>query len=274
MISEASFRKGINREILLAIFKPLSPWKGGLRAYDLFALAVAIMMVSHADSYLANNESWWRIPDRITVSVFLVSIGYNSGQKPSRILWVGATLMTYSNWLLKRWIRLDILAMIILVRFIIDPMMTWALKSRVRFVGLNLVLLALYPITNRYGEYGSLALLMAMAGWINRNRGELPPNVVKPYEYFIFLYFAFLICTFLDHTFSFSIVQYLIIGAGLAWVMCLLYNFRQLLLNSIAARPRDIIEKICSFLGHKSLEIYVIHTLAFEFLVVIERIIS
>jgi hypothetical protein len=232
------------------------------------------MMVGHADSYLSHNESWWRVPDRIVVPVFLVSVGYNSGQKTSRILWVGATLMTYSNWLLKRWIRLDILAMIILVRFIIDPMMTWALKSKVRFVGLNLVLLLLYPFTNRYGEYGSLALVMAVAGWINRNRSEVPPDIVKPHEYFIFLYFAFLICTLLDHTFAFSIVQFLIIGAGLGWIMYLLYRFRQLLLNSIAARPRDAVEKFCSFIGRKSLEIYVFHSLAFQFLVLVERIIS
>ena len=69
-------------------------------------------------------------------------------------------------------------------------------------------------------------------------------------------------------------MQFLIIGAGLGWIMYLLYRFRQLLLNSIAARPRDAVEKFCSFIGRKSLEIYVFHSLAFQFLVLVERIIS
>ena len=268
------FRRRSIPGMIPALFRSLLPVKGGMRAYDLFALTVTLMIVGHADAYLANNEAWWHVPDRIVIPVFLVSIGYNSGRKHSRLLWIGAILMTCSNWILKRWIRLDILAMIILLRFIIGPVMNWAMKSRLRFLVLNLALLLLYPLTNRYGEYGSLGLIMAIAGWLNKNQSEIADNMPKPREYFIFSYLALLGWTAWDFRFNFSILQVLLIAAGMAWVMYLLYNFRQLLLNSVAARPKDVIEKICSFMGHKSLEIYVIHALVFQLLVGLTRIVS
>jgi hypothetical protein len=268
MHQQKNFRK------LATFFRPLLPIENGVRAYDLFALTVIFMIIGHADSYLGGNNIWWRVPDRIVIPVFLISIGYNSAQKTNRILLVGAIVMTFSNWLLKGWIRLDILAMIILLRYIIDPVMEWALKSKARFYGLNLLLLASYPLTNPYGEYGTLSLLMAMAGWINRNRSEVPPDIIKPYQHFIFSYICLLACTAIDPTFRLSVMQFFVIAAGMAWVMYLLYNFRQLLLNSIAARPKDRIEKLCSFIGHKSLEIYMINSLAFQFLVGVVRMVS
>jgi hypothetical protein len=238
---------------------------GGLRSYDLFALTVAVMVMGHVPYYFMSDvpdTSWYRLADRIMVPVFLVSVGYNAGHRLSRFLWGGAFILTALNWILTREIYLDVLGTIILVRLIVNPLMEWALRSRNRFMGLNAALLLLFPVTNAVIEYGTLGLIMAMAGWINRNRGEIPPDIVKPSDYFLGAWAVFTGCIWF--TFQFSPAQAAIVAAGSAWTMHALYNFRQLLLNTLAAPPRDPLEKFCSFLGHKSLEIYVAHCLLFQ----------
>ncbi len=252
------------KNTLTALFRPLLPVSGGLRAYDLFALTVAIMIFGHVGEYFAIGNHWWRVPDRIVVPVFLVSVGYNAGSRLSRFLWGSAVLMTVFNWVLTRKFYIEVLAVIILSRLVIDPLARWALKSRVRFYAANLLFVALCPLINDYVEYGTLALTLAMAGWVNRNRSEIPAEILRPREFFIFTYLAYLACV--EIIFRFSAPQFIVVAGGTAWVMYVLYNFRPLLLNSIQARPRDIIEKFCSFLGHKSLEIYVIHSIALQLL--------
>jgi hypothetical protein len=263
--------RGNVRETIIALCRSLSAGKGGVRAYDLFALTVATMILGHFSFYFMANELWLRVPDRIMAPVFLVSVGYNSGRPFSRMLCGAALLMTFINWAFIHRIYFDILAVIIVLRFIIDPLMTWSLKSRVRFWSMNLILLLLTPVTINNVAFGNLGVIMAIAGWINRNRSEVPASVVKPYKYFVYSYFVFFLYLYLDITFDFSILQFVTVAAGLAWIMYLLYNFRQLLLNSISARPRDAIERLCSFMGHKSLEVYVISSIAFQILRFVSR---
>ncbi len=96
---------------------------------------------------------------------------------------------------------MNFLATIIALRFIIDPVMTFALKSKLRFWGLNAGLLVVSTFTSIFLEYGSLALIMAMAGWISRNRDETPAHIVKPADYFCFTGGAFIIFTAHDLSF-------------------------------------------------------------------------
>lgn len=219
------------------------------------------MVVSHVFYYFMPDIPWTRIPDRISVPVFLVLIGYNAGQKLPKTIYIGAlaiwlmNIVTFDNYFV------NFLGTIILVRFIIDPMASAIIKNKASFWGVNLVLVVLYPITNAFFDYGSLAIIMALAGWLNKN-GSLAKEVVKPYEYFIFATFTYLICMKL--AFGFGSIEIIIIATGLSLIMYLLYNMKTLLMNSIRNKPVDAIGRFCKFLGHKSLEIYIVHILLFQ----------
>lgn len=237
-----------------------------LTAYDLFALTVVIMIFGHIAYYFYPDDNILRIPDRIMVPVFLVSIGYNSGRKLTSLLIIGACLMTYMHFLLTEEIHGNVLLTYILVRIILQPIINFSLKSKYHFWGTYLILLFLAPILENYTDYGSLSIIMAMAGWINKNRSEVPQEISTPKVFFYAAYFAFLF--WVNIFYKFSIPMIIIFALGNAIIFWILYNFKTLLLNSIKRRPKDPIEKICSVLGHKSLEIYLLHMIIFQLVLI------
>ncbi len=249
------------------LVKCLDSFKKNLTAYDLFAFTVVIMIWGHIAYYLIPDENIFRVPDRIMVPVFLISVGYNTGRGFNNFLLIGAIILTGMNWIILGEVYVDILGTFIIVRALINPVMEFALKSKAAFWGTYVALILLFPLTDPYVEYGTLAVLMAMAGWVNRNRCEVSETITKPSTFFLCVYIAFLACT--QFNFNLSMSELFITGIGSALIFYILYDFKMLLLNSIRRRPKDIIEKFCSFLGHKSLEIYVIHMVIFQIILVI-----
>lgn len=219
------------------------------------------MVVSHVFYYFAPDIPWTRIPDRISVPVFLVLIGYNAGQKLPKTIYMGAVAIWLMNIATFDSYFINFLGTIILVRLLIDPMATAIIKNKASFWGVNLMLVVLFPITSVFFDYGSLAIIMALAGWLNKN-GSLATDIVKPYEYFVFATITYLMCMKL--TFGFGSIEIAIVAIGLSLVMYLLYHMKTLLMNSIRNKPVDAIGRFCKFLGHKSLEIYIVHILLFQ----------
>lgn len=244
-----------------------SRMKRNLTAYDLFALTVVVMIAGHIGYYFMPDENWARVPDRILVPVFLVSIGYNAGRKTTDNLWKYAAFMAALHGFLYHEFFLNIIGTIIIIRPFLDPLVKFLLKSRTMLWSASLVMTAVSPLITPYIEYGTLAVVLAMAGWINKNRSEVPENIVKPYQYFIFAYLSHLYFAQMLYGFTPLLFSLVAIGAGI--VFCLLYDFRELLMNSIKRRPKDLIEKICSFIGRKGLEIYVLHVILFQIIVVL-----
>ena len=64
--------------------------------------------------------------------------------------------------------------------------------------------------------------------------------------------------------FDYSIPQTIIMSVGISIIMYLLYNMRTLLMNSLQNKPTDMIGRFRKFLGHKCLEIYIVHILLFQ----------
>lgn len=223
------------------------------------------MVASHIFYYFTPDITWLRIPDRISVPVFLVAIGYNAGQRLPKTIYIGALLIWLMNIAAFNSYFVDFLGTIILVRFLIDPMATAMLKNKSTFWAINVLLILLYPISNVFFDYGTLAFIMALAGWLGKNGKILAEHIIKPYEYFIFATLLYLLC--MKIAFGFSSIEIGIIAAGLSVTMYLLYNMKTLLMNSIRNKPTDAIGRFCKFLGHKSLEIYIVHILLFQSIV-------
>lgn len=231
---------------------------------DLFALTIAIMLVGHTALFFVPDNLWLRIADRIFISVLLISIGYNIGHKIGWPIYIGATLIMAGQIFVTYGPPINILAIFIALKFFLDPFVKLISQNKILFWGVNFVMAFVSPFANLLFEYGTLAFIMATAGWINRNRDEVK-TVTTILEYYIFSYFSFLWFTWL--AFGFSAIQMLCIALGVGLVMYLLLDYKTLILNSLKRKPKDIIEKTCAFMARKSLEIYVFHVLLYMLIV-------
>lgn len=188
--------------------------------------------------------------------VFLISVGFNSAKRPSKVLWGGAVgISLYCYWLFDVK-RLFAPAMILITQMILEPVMNFLVVSRMRLWSAAALLMIVCYRSQIFLEFGTMILIFGMAGWINVNRAIISKDVVKPWEFFVFSYIAYSI--FVRYELSFDWTQAVVFQAALAVVMWLMLDFRRLLLNSIRRKPKDALEKLSYFLGHKSMVIYII----------------
>lgn len=233
-----------------------------ITAYDLFALTVASMILGHMIAFFYGNEPvLLRIPDRIMLPVFLVSIGFNAGKKPGRVIWVGGAVIFFCHYYLTGVVIFHIPILILIILYTIEPLMRVLLKSKFWFWAGSFLIFLLSYHSLFISDVGTMSLLFAMAGWLNVNRSVVPQDVVKPWHFFVFCYFLYSVFVRFELTFNFT--EAVVFQIGSAFVFWLLYDFRRILLNSLRRRPRDVIEKLCHFMGHRSMEIYVVQQIFF-----------
>jgi len=251
------------------IGRPVPDSLSNITAYDLMAATVVAMVLGHIVSYFDVANFWWRLPDRILWPVFFIPLGYNVGRKLDlMLLFWAAAIVAEKQILMSPYFNvplfpLPILVSIAFARIAVEPLMQFAVKSAWRFWGVVAILAVLGPASGEVAECGFLALLLAMGGWLLRNRDEVPLSTVNPREFFVALFVYYNCYMHFLYYQQAPLVQLAIVLAGNACIFYLLYGLRERVLASVRRRPQDMIEKICSFLGHKSLEIYAIHILLF-----------
>ena len=235
-----------------------------LTAYQLFALTVVAMIIGHIAYYFLPDISWLRVHDRILAPVFLISVGYNSGYKLSKTLIGGALFTTWLYYVIFGNFYITILGTIVIVRYIIEPLAQKMMANKEIFWITTLLLVLLYPFTNRFLDYGTLALILALAGWLTKNGQAIENKIIKPKYYMILAYLVYV--PSIQMAFNFSPLQLIIFALGTSLIFYILYNMKTLLLNSIRNKPTDIISHTCKYVGKKSLEIYLLHIILLQLL--------
>ena len=256
--------------LVAALLRLRAGIESSLTSYDLFAAAIISVLWSHTAIMfsLDFHNGWAHVIDRMLLPVFIVSVGYNARPLDKGLLACAAAILCW-RWFLFHgiWPHMSFVPMTILVNFALsraalEPLMDFAVKSKIHFWGVNAALVLLIPWTHSYiTEYGTLCLLLMMAGWLARNRAEIPEGLVSPREYFFFVFVIYIAVN--QALFVFTLPQLAIAALGTGYVFTLLYNFRPFILNGLKRRPKDAVEKLCAFLGHKSLLIYTAHTFIF-----------
>lgn len=131
-----------------------------------------------------------------------------------------------------------------------------------RFWLTALLLAVLFPLTRIFFEYGSLALIIGVFGWLCRNKGALPAGDRLARQYGVFCWVAFSVLQ--QYMFRFDVLQFLYMSLGTGMYLVILYLYRPMTFPQAASVAAGIPAAIVRFLGRYTLEIYVFHLLLFK----------
>jgi len=227
----------------------------------LFALSVMVMIFGHFVYFFIPYETHLRIPDRILAPVFLIAVGYNSAHKMSPLLYIGAIILFLLEYFTMGQTHVTFIGTIVILKLIIEPIGRMMSTSIETMIGFSAALIVAYIFTAHLIEYSTIAIILAFAGWYLKNYKTLDKAPLHPALYFAFAFGVYM--WLVQFHFSFTPPLFLLISICCAVTFYYLYNIKTLLLNAIKKKRSNIVAKTISFIGHKSLEIYIFHMFAF-----------
>ncbi len=240
-----------------------------ITSYDLLkTFAVIFMLIDHTGYYFFEGEQGWRILGRLCVPVWFFLIGYARSRDMGPKMWIGtALLMLASGVTGSGFLPANILATMLVIRLTIDTVMARTVPSLMNRsekalwqMGVFLVLLS-FPSAYLF-EYGTLAIVMAMFGWLVRHQHEYPEGVRQTQYFFFFAYGVFVVVQTVF--FGFRDNEILLLAAGILMVMVGLMFFRPVTFAGTGQGLRGVLLAPVRFMGRWTLEIYVVHLLLFK----------
>ena len=232
-----------------------------IASYELYALAVAAFLIDHVGLYLYDDNLWFRV-FRMFALVWFIPTGYNAGRKSDLWMWQAALLLAVVGTITGIGpLPLSAVATIILIRMVIDPLAEIAVRDKFRFWVVNAALVALIPVTDAVTEYGTMAAIIALAGWLLKNRDRAAAVVDVR---FYFAYVTVLYLGFCATIFPFNPAQWAVVIVSTVGTAVLMFRFRDMLLESIRRKNPDIVARACRFIGHNTLQIYTIQLLILQ----------
>jgi hypothetical protein len=240
-----------------------------LTSYD-FAkcFAVIFMIVDHIGYHFFPEENWWRLLGRFCVPVWFFLIGYAKSRDLGWKLWVGGLILLAANFPAGQFILpLNILFSIIFIRLVLDPVMAHALKGKREFWAVNVMLLFLVLPTQVLAEYGTQGLILAIFGYLVRNKDNIKEGKTLLAQYTLFATGGFVIMQSLLFGFV-SELQFFSLSVGILIVTFMLLLFKPMSYPRLTkALPRPAVWML-QIGGRRTLEIYVLHLLLFKALAV------
>lgn len=234
-----------------------------LTSYDLLkAVAVITMVIDHMGYYLFPDELMWRAIGRISFPIWFFLVGYARGRDLSLRLFIGVAILVVSNVVCGLAVfPLNVLVTIILIRMVIDPLMSVALKNiGSALLGLVVVTGAIIPSFS-VSEYGTLGLLLAMFGYMTRHRPSIPGLAMGPDKVLqgMALYCFFTILLIQQLFFNFQGASLITFMTGTALVIWTLLHFQSREYPQFTAKAPRWTTYTVQLLGRNTMEIYVIH---------------
>jgi hypothetical protein len=234
-----------------------------LTSYDLIkAFALIIMLVDHTGLYFFSDDLWWRAVGRVGFPVWFFLVGYSSARDISRPLWIGAIIVTLA-WAIsgRQFFPLNALVTIMLIRLSLDWIMARALRTRTTFWGMFLCLsLASLP-SNLPFEYGTLAFLFAMLGYMRRHKQQINFSGSDWFLLVVGVVFVFIINQLIFMP-EWSADQFAVMTLGTLAVAVVLFVF-QPREYPVLGRSLWVLAPLIQFLGRRTLEIYIIHIVVY-----------
>lgn len=242
--------------------------------YDVLkSFALITMLIDHLGYYFMPDNPWPRIPGRLSFPIWLFLIGYAKSRSIDKKLIIGATLLIIADLVFgMTLVPLNILWVIIAVRLCLNPITRLIGQSEALLFGVMGGLCILHPYISFIGEYGSLAVLMAMAGYYRRHSFGTQPIIAVFFAVLTFAYYIFAE----QQAMNFTAIQTILMTIGLGGVFAALWFY----LPEPKEKPqtdltthndptpvaihRPWLRRAFQFMGRNTLEIYVAHLLVFK----------
>jgi len=233
-----------------------------LTSYDLLkTLAVILMIIDHVGAYIAPDQTWWRLASS-SMPIWFFFVGYANSRNITPPLWGGMLLLVMANILLGgSVVPLSILGTIILVRLVLDPVMKVAMTHVTALISISFVCLLLWYPTRIFAEYGTLALLMAMYGWMVRHE-----KTDKQVKRVLSGFMLFAIIAFIGTHFAilqFSTAQGVTFVVTTLCIFIFTLFFKPATLPNLTKKLPHFIVSSLQIMGRYSLYLYVGHVIIF-----------
>lgn len=131
-----------------------------------------------------------------------------------------------------------------------------------RFWLAALALAISFPVTYVFFEYGSLALIIGVFGWLCRNRDARPDGGSLARNFGIFSWLAF--SALQQYMFGFDLPKFLLMSLGTGMYLVILYRYRPAVYPAAEKKAGRVPVAIVQFMGRHTLELYVFHLLLFK----------
>ncbi len=238
-----------------------------LTSYDLLkTLAVILMVLDHVGHHFYPDEMWFRVVGRLCIPIWFFLVGYARTTEIPTTFWLGGLLITASAMLSGQYILpLNILFTIILMRKLRPGFAVASVHSPESLRGMFcIILLATIP-TALIFEYGSIAILFVLYGFMMRNYDLVLERIGAKYiKLFVAVSFSsFFVLQAVPFP-SLSNIQAVVLGGGFAAVAFLLWRFKAIeYINANKYMAPSVIGAL-KIVGRHTLFIYVGHILVFR----------
>lgn len=237
-----------------------------LTSYDfLKTLALALMILDHVGYFFFPDQMWIRAVGRFSAPIWLFLVGYARSRDIGLRMWVGMGILVVSNYVFGMPVMpVNILGTIIVCRMALDPLMNFIARRKDSLYPIALVLFFATLVTFPLFEYGACAMLIVMAGYLARNGeaiGYTRSQLVQ-FAGVAGLLYAF-IQSFVFFA-GFDMTLKLGVGLGMMGLLLFLTSFRPYEYPALTERLPVPISAFLRLCGRRTLEIYVLHLLAFK----------
>lgn len=231
--------------------------------------AVIVMIIDHIGYYFFPEQEWFRAIGRIGFPVWFFMVGYARGRELSNKLLIGALILLVANLALQLPLfPLNALVTIIFLRLLIDRFMDLILRTRYVFWLSAILLVLFYMFSNMITEYGTIAMMFAVAGYLTRHKDKVETqSFMTNVDYILFMVLCFSsFCVLQTAQFGFNEIQSIFMAVLTGATMFVLAVMRPMVFPEISHEPQ---KTILQFMGRRTLEIYVAHLLLFKVMMVL-----
>ncbi len=249
---------------MIKIHKENKKLPKSITSYDLLkTFAIITMIIDHVGYYFFPEQLWFRAIGRLCVPAWLFLIGYSKSKDITVTLIAGAIILMVANFVVGIYVfPANILATIIISRLIIDFVMKIFFKDKISLYFICFTFFILVIPSYLLFEYGSLAFIMVMFGWLVRNKKEGDDKKIVD-AFMMFSLLSFVI--YQQVYFGFDNAQTVFLVLGVIAVNLVLYYFRPHEFVELTNRLNGGVVWFIQACGRHTLEIYVAHLIIFKF---------